>query len=177
VEESLSPGVARTQERYFRCAPSSARKLTLGYFLALYGTLGVIGIVSFLGSTPTALGLPCAVVIVLFLLWGGTRAVRISITATDEGVTISNQFRTHVLRWNEIERIELSQLPGYLGSYVPALAFRRKTGWRVKAQAVSTSRWDQESMLKDWRRVTPPEVTVDTEVDAHRPQPLWRRQK
>jgi hypothetical protein len=113
-----------------------------------------------------------SVAICLFLLWGSRRAARVSIIASEDRVTVSNQFRTRVLPWSEIDRIELSQLPGYLGSYVPALAFRLKSGSRVKAQAVSSSRSDQEAMLTDWSRVAPSGVTVDTDVDSHRPQPF-----
>jgi hypothetical protein len=177
MEDSSSLGAPRTEDRYFRCAPSSARKRTLGYFLAWYGTLGVIGIVSFLGSTPMPLAIPCSVALGLFVVWGATRAARVAITASGERVAIANQFRTYVLRWDEIDRIELSQLPGYLGSYVPALAFCRNARRRVKAQAVATSRWEQESMLKDWRRIAPRETVVDLEVDKHRPQPLLRPRK
>jgi hypothetical protein len=154
----------------FRCAPSSARKRTLSYFLSLYGSLGVIGIVSLLGSMPRSLAIPGSVAICLLLLWGSRRAARVSIIASDDQVTVSNQFRTHVVDWSEIDRIELSQLPGYLGSYVPALAFRLKSGWRVKAQAVSSSRSDQEAMLTDLSRVASGTVTVDTDVESHRPQ-------
>jgi hypothetical protein len=156
----------------FRCAPSSARKRTLNYFLSLYGSLGVIGIISLLGSTPRPVAVSGSVAICLFLLWGSRRAARVSIIASEDRVTVSNQFRTRVLPWSEIDRIELSQLPGYLGSYVPALAFRLKSGSRVKAQAVSSSRSDQEAMLTDWSRVAPSGVTVDTDVDSHRPQPF-----
>ena len=168
----------QTQSRYFRCAPSSARKRTLWYFLAFYGTFGVVGIVSFLGGTPAAVGVTATVAIALFVGWGTIRAARVAITASGNGVSVENQFRTRVLPWAEIERIELSQLPGYLGSYVPALAFRRKAGGRqVKAQAVSSSRWEQESMLKDLHRIAPPGVVVDTEVDKHRPTPQFQRRR
>jgi hypothetical protein len=161
-------------DRYFRCAPSSARKRTLSYFLSLYGSLGVIGIVSLIGSAPRPIAVVGVPAILLFVAWGATRARRVSITASAEHVVVSNQFRTRLVRWDEIDRIELSRLPGYLGSYVPALAFRKRSGWRVKAQAVPSSRWDQEAMLKDWRRVAPANVIVDMDVDAHRPVRLLK---
>lgn len=134
----------------------------------------MIGVISLLGSAPLPVAVVGVAALVLFVAWGGTRAARVSIIASGDQVRVSNQFRTHVLRWDEIERIELSRLPGYLGSYVPALAFRQKSGWRVKAQAVSSSRWDQEAMLKDWRRTAPAEVVVDTDVDSHRPRGILR---
>lgn len=177
MEGSPSLTSGRSQGRYFRCAPSSARKRTLAYFLACYGSFGVVGIVSFLGSTPLPVGVTATAAIVLFVGWGGIRAARVAITASGDTVTVANQFRTRVLRWDEIDRIELSQLPGYLGSYVPALAFSRRAGRRVKAQAVSSSRWEQEAMLTDWQRVAPPGVVVDTDVDKHRPTPLFQRRK
>lgn len=166
---------ASVPERYFRCAPSSARKRTLAYYLACYGALSVIGIISLLGSTPRTLAVPGSVALMLFVTWGATRAARVSIVANQERVIVSNQFRTHVLRWDEVDRIELSRLPGFLGSYVPALAFRQKSGWRVKAQAVSSSRWDQEAMMKDWRRMAPAEVVVDPDVEGGRPQRTLRQ--
>jgi hypothetical protein len=152
-----------------------AGRRTVGYFLACYGTFSVIGVIALLGSTPRAVAVVGVPALILFAGWGVTRAARVSITANGDRVIVSNQFRTRVLRWDEIERIELSQLPGYLGSYVPALAFRKRAGWHVKAQAVSSSRWDQEAMLKDWRRMAPPEVIVDIDVDSHRPARMRSR--
>jgi len=163
-------------ERYFKCAPSSARKRTLGYFLACYGMFSAAGVVALLGSAPRSLAVVGVPALVLFVGWGGSRAARVSIIASGDQVRVSNQFRTRVVRWDEIERVELSRLPGYLGSYVPALAFRKKSGWHVKAQAVSSSRWDQEAMLKDWRRVAPAKVVVDTDVNSHRRRGVLRSQ-
>jgi hypothetical protein len=161
-------------ERYFRYSPSSARKRTVGYFLSSYGTLSVIGVISLLGSAPRLVAVVGVAALALFVGWGTIRAARVSIIVSGDQVRVSNQFRTRVLHWDEIERIELSRLPGFLGSYVPALAFRQKSGWRVKAQAVSSSRWDQEAMLRDWRRVAPAEVIVDTDIDSQRPRRLLR---
>lgn len=161
-------------DRYFRCAPHSARTRTVWYFLGLYGTLSVIGIVSFLGSTPEPISVPVSVGLGVFVCWGTVRSARVQWVVDRDSIVISNQFRTYVLEWSEIDKVELSTLPGYLGSYVPALAFHRRSGWRVKAQAVANRQYEQEAMLNDLRSVTPAEVVVDMDVDGHRPRPTVR---
>ena len=168
---------APPEERYFRSAPTSTRRGTAWAFLCVEGTLAVIAIAALHGSAPPYFDVVGAVVLLPVVAYGLIRASHISVTANEHEVRVANQFRNYRLAWSDIDRVQLDALATPLGAYRPAILFRRTSGRRVKAQAVSNLRSEQEAIMKDLRRVAPAEVVIDTEVDKYRPRPLINRQQ
>lgn len=162
-------------EQYFRSEPFSARKITVWIFLCFWGTFAVIAVLALHGSAPPYFDLGAALLLLPLVALGVVRAALVSVTANEHELRITNQFRTYRFTWSEIERVEPSYRSVYLGSTVPALRFRRKSGRSVKAQAVSSKPWEQEATMKDLRRVAPTEIVIDTDIDKFRPRRTFRR--
>jgi hypothetical protein len=161
-------------ESDYTCAPPSTRRQTLWQFLCLYGTLSIVGVVGLIGSVPAPLAYVGSAALLVFVVLGGLRAARVSVSVAGDRIEISNQFRTYRTTWAEIEKVELSTFALYLGAKLPALAFHLKNGRTLKAQAVGSRRWDKESMLSELRRLAPADVVVDTDIDSHLPRGLRR---
>ena len=148
----------------WRFRSTRARARTVWNFVGVYVTLACLAVLVLHGSAPPyfdvagAIFLGAAIVVVL------RRAASIALIANDTQVTIKNQYRTWVLNWREIDRVSISSLPAPFGSHRPAILFVTNEGRRIKAQAVSGKRWEQEAMLKQLASAAPDPTLVDTRV-------------
>jgi hypothetical protein len=122
--------------------------------------LAAIAVAALHGSAPPYFDIAGAVVLVPLVALVIYRAARISIDADENCVVIRNQYRTWVLPWNEVEKVERSSKPAPFGSRDPAILFRMRSGKKVKAQAVSTHVPDQEDVLRQLGSLAPRDVVV-----------------
>lgn len=144
----------------FRSAPVKARTTAVWGTLCYQGSLVVAALLLLRGSVSPDAFDASTVLLLVALVWLVVRAARISIVADDSRVIVANRIRTHVLRWEEIDRIEPTRRIVVYGTRVPGIRFQTTSGRRIVAQAVSDQRAEQANVLRRLGVLAPPSTTV-----------------
>jgi hypothetical protein len=117
------------------------------------------------GSAPPYFDLAGVAVALPVLAYLIRRAATISLSADESRVTIRNPYRTWTLRWDEIERVELSSKAAPFGGQRPAILFQTtsRREFKVKALAVPRSQAAQEWVVNQLLSLAPGHVVVRSE--------------
>jgi hypothetical protein len=94
------------------------------------------------------------------------RAATISIDADESRVTIRNPYRTWLLRWDEIEKVERSARAAPFGNQRPAVQFRTTSPrrFKIKALAVPRSEVAQQWVVEQLLSLAPGHVAVRSQA-------------
>jgi hypothetical protein len=106
--------------------------------------LVVIAITS--AALPSTIGGLVAILGVPVVVYASIRGFRISLRADPHEIVVRNYFRTHRLRWEDIETIEIG-LHGMAGAPLDAIIFRCKGRGAVSSQATVSNSHERRRVL------------------------------
>ena len=79
---------------------------------------------------------------------------------------IRNPYRTYVVGWGEIEKVERSSIAAWNGNPRPAIALRLTSGKRVTALAVPRHTYEQDDVVRQLLSLAPRPVALRSESPA-----------
>lgn len=129
------------------------------------GLFAGIGIAALHGSAPPYFDVAGVVVALPVLGYLIRRAATIAIDADESRIIVKNPYRTWVLRWDEVEGVELSGKGAPYGGNRPAILFRTTSRRKIKVKALAVPRSDvaQEWTVEQLRALAPDHVAVRAE--------------
>ena len=149
-----------------RSAPAKARRMAVWAFICVPGVLMGIGIAALHGSAPPYFDVAGAALLIPLFAYGLSRAATISLDADSDRIVIKNQFRTWVLRWEDVAAVEPSFRPAPFGSRIPSILFRTNSGKRIKAQAVPPGAAEREDVLRQLTSLGPARIASNPRLDS-----------